>query len=74
MSLISEIEKLETNMFDSIFAAYNAIEKNDRDNAKAYIATLEILNEEYKDITKINFVKPEVVLDLYERLWRKSNA
>ena len=61
-------------MFDSIFAAYNAIEKNDRDNAKAYIATLEILNEEYKDITKINFVKPEVVLDLYERLWRKSNA
>lgn len=74
MSLIAEIEKLETNIFDSLYTAYKCIEKHDRDNAKAYIATVEILNEEYKDITKMHFVKKEVILDLYERLWRASNA
>ena len=74
MSLIAEIEKLENNMFDSIYAAHMCIDKNDRENAEAYIATVEFLNQEYKEITKTDFVKSEVVLDLYERLWRKANA
>lgn len=74
MKLSDEIEILEKNMFDSVHGALVGIERNKLDEAKAYIATVEILNSEYKDITKVDFVKQSTIIDLYERLWRKSNA
>ena len=48
MKLSEEIEILEKNMFDSIHGAYVSIEKNKRDDAKAYIATVEILNSKLR--------------------------
>ena len=74
MSLMKEVQQLEVNMFNTLEAAHKAITNKDLHNAKTYIATVELLNEEYKDLTKIDFVRDSVILDLYERLWSKSNA
>jgi hypothetical protein len=70
MSLYEEIHELEHQMFDSVEAAYKSIANKKRDDAKAFIAAVEILNSEYKEITKVDFVKQSVILDLYEKLWR----
>lgn len=74
MATYDEVHNLEVNIFNSIEAAYKAISVRDRDNAKAYIASVEVLNEEYKEITQIDCVKPENILRLYEKLWEVSNA
>ena len=74
MGLYDEIHQLEVNIFNSLDAAYKAIQVRKRDDAKAYIATVEVLNEEYKQLTHIDFVSEKTRLDLYERLWRHSNA
>jgi hypothetical protein len=74
VGLIKEIQQLENNMFNTLEAAHKAIVNKDLHNAKTYIATVELLNEEYKDLTKIDFVRESVIIDLYERLWSKSNA
>lgn len=74
MSLMKEIQQLENNIFNTLEAAYKAIRDNDLNSAKSYIAAVELLNEEYKDLTRVDFVRQSVILDLYERLWSKSNA
>ena len=74
MSLMNEVQQLENNMFNTLEAAYKAIRDNDLNSAKSYIAAVELLNEEYKDLTRVDFVRQSVILDLYERLWSKSNA
>ena len=74
MATYTEVHNLEINIFNSLEAAYKAINVRDRDNAKAYIVSVEVLNEEYKEITQQDFVKPENILKLYEKLWEVSNA
>lgn len=74
MATYDEVHNLEVNIFNSIEAAYKAISRRDRDNAKAYIASVEVLNEEYKEITQIDYVTSANILRLYEKLWEVSNA
>lgn len=74
MSLYGQIKELEADMFDGVHRAYKAIDSRNRDNAKAFIAALEVMNEEYKELTKIDYVNQKTILDLYERLWSMSNG
>lgn len=73
MELSKKVEKLEIDMFEVLTKAHQAIQSRDRESAKYFIASIEVMNDEYYDITEVEFIKESVVLDLYERLWRTSN-
>lgn len=72
MSLMKEVQQLETELFNALEAAYRALEVNDFDKAKTFMATTEILNEDYKEITYVDFVSAKTILTFYERLWEKQ--
>lgn len=74
MSLIKEIQTLESDIFKLVEAAYAAISINEYQVAKLHLTALEDRNKEYKEITQMDCVKPERILDMYERLWEKQNA
>lgn len=74
MSLQKEIQTLESDIFKLIEAAYAAIQINEYTVAKLHLTALEERNAEYKEITHVDFVKPDTVLKMYERLWEKQNA
>jgi hypothetical protein len=74
MNLQKEVQQLETNIFQLIEASYAAIAIREYQVAKLHLTALEALNEEYKGITQRDCVKPQTVLNLYERLWEKQNA
>lgn len=69
-----EIQTLENDIFKLVEATYAAISIREYQVAKLHLTAVEALNEEYKGITHIDCVKPEIVLNMYERLWEKQNA
>lgn len=74
MSLQKEIQTLESDIFQLIEAAYAAISMREYQIAKLHLVGLEERNKQYKEITHVDCVKPETVLNIYERLWEKQNA
>ena len=73
MELVKKVEKLEHDMFDTLVNAYKAIESRDKDAITYYIASLEVMTDDYYDITETHYISEETILDLYERFWRIKN-
>ncbi len=69
MGLYKEIKHLEDQMFNTLDAAYKALEYRQIDKFKLYLATLEMLNEDYKSVTQVDFITKERIQSLYEKMW-----
>lgn len=69
MGLYKEIKHLEDQMFNTLDAAYKALEYRQIDKYKLYLATLEMLNDDYRSITHVDFITKERIVSLYEKMW-----
>lgn len=74
MNIQKEIQTLESDIFKLVEAAYAAISIREYQVAKIHLTALEELNKDYKSITELDCVRPEIVINIYERLWEKQNA
>lgn len=70
----SEIQTLEHDIFQLIEATYAAILLRQYGLARQNIVAIEELNKDYKQITQVDYVSPERVLNMQERLWEKQNT
>lgn len=69
MGMYKEIKHLEDQMFNTLDAAYKAFEYRQIDKYKLYLATLEMLNGDYKSITHVDFITQERIMSLYSKMW-----
>jgi hypothetical protein len=69
MGMYKEISHLEDQIFNTLDAAYKAFQYRQIDKYKLYLATLEMLNEDYKSITKVDFITQERIMNMYAKMW-----
>lgn len=69
MSMFKKIQEIESDIFDVLHDLHVCLQYKNASDYKMNLQLLDILNEEYKDITTEYYIKPEKVLDYHSRQW-----
>lgn len=68
MKLTEQVHKLEKDMFQLMIDTSKAMLFMDQRSVRTSLATMKLLNEKYKEITKQDYVKPAYLDKQYARL------
>ena len=68
MGLMERVSELESKMLDLTYEIYNAMLIMDKQKVKVGLASLVILNGEYYDITRKQYIQKDYITKQYERL------
>lgn len=69
MSIYDDIQALEAKMLDLTYEVHQDILLMKKEKAKVKLASLEILNSEYFDMTKTHYIKKDYINTQYERIF-----
>lgn len=69
MGKVKELYKLEDMIFQTMEGLYQAYDYKQKDKYKIALASLEILNEEYKQLTGKLFIEQTRITGYYTKMW-----
>lgn len=68
---MKELQQLESDIFDTVTELHKNLFTKNKDKYKLHLGILDILNEEYNELTGNYKVHPLECLEYYSNLWSK---
>lgn len=69
MGKIKELYQLEDMIFQTMEGLYQAFDYGQKDKYKLALSSLELLNNEYKELTGRLFLDEVRILNYYKKMW-----
>ena len=69
MSMLKQVQQLESDMFDAIELLHIALQYKQREDFNMALALIEEMNDEYEQITHKPYITPLEMIKFHEKKW-----
>jgi hypothetical protein len=69
MSMLKQVQLLESDMFETIHDLLKAFHSKNSGDYTTFLAILENLNDEYKDLTGQYYIEQTRIISYHEKRW-----